>query len=140
MNSQSIEFDRIKEDSSLPKIVRKSFRIPVEDEKNIWIKINGTRYPLQDICINGAGITVTDGFSFNVGQDIFNCELNCFDKNVKQLNGRIVHISTGFGQGWKYGIEWKGLDKKTADILHAIVGLLKEQLLKNDHQDNDTSD
>ncbi len=132
MNSQSIEFDRIKEDSPLPKIVRRSFRVPVEDEKNIWILINNTRYPIQDMCLGGVSITVKDNLMFFVDQALLNCELNYFDMTIKKLNARIVHVSAALGQGWKYGLMWTELEKNISDQISVIVYELKKQLLGNE--------
>ncbi len=131
MNSPSIEFDRIKEDSPLLKTVRKSFRVPVQDTKNIRVLINDIRYPVQDICLDGIGITVKDSLAFFVDQPLLNCELYYFDISIKNLNGRIVHMSTDLGQNWKYGIQWTGLEKEASDRISAIVGKLKDQLLGN---------
>jgi hypothetical protein len=132
MNSQSIEFDRVKADSPLSKIVRKSFRIPVDDQKNIWIMINNTPYPVQDIGIGGLSITVKDDLTFFVGQNVINCELHYFDLSFQNLNGRIVHISAALSQDWKYGIQWEGLEKAVSDRILSIVCEMKEQLLKKD--------
>ncbi len=132
MNSQSIEFDRVKADSPLPKIVRKSFRIPVEDQKNIWIMINNTPYPVQDIALEGIAITAGSSLTFAVDQDLSNCELHYFDRSIKPLNGHIVHISAALGQNWKYGIQWEGLEKKVSDWILSIVCEMKSQFLKKD--------
>jgi len=137
MNSPSIEFDKIKEESPLPKIIRKSFRVPVEDKNNIWVLINDKKYPVQDICPDGIGITTEDSQTFLVDQRISNCELNYFDQSVKPLSGHIVHVSAALGQDWKYGIQWKDLEKKAADRILAIVCKLKEQLLGNDQESVD---
>jgi hypothetical protein len=137
MNSQSIEFDRVKADSPLPKMVRKSFRIPVEDQKNIWIMINNTPYPVQDIGIDGLSITVKDNLAFSVDQDIINCELHYFDLSLQNLNGRIVHISAAPGQDWKYGVQWEGLEKEISDRILAIVCEMKAQLLKKEQGPGD---
>ncbi|MCM2286601.1 MAG: hypothetical protein NDI81_17590 [Desulfobacula sp.] len=138
MNSQSIEFDRVKKDSPLPKIVRKSFRIPVEDQINIWIKINHTPYPVQDIGIDGLSIAVKDSLTFFVDQNVSNCELHYFDAALQNLNGRIVHISAAVGQDWKYGIQWEGLEKAVSDRILSIVCEMKAQLLKKDQDPVDT--
>ncbi|MFA5902778.1 MAG: hypothetical protein WC836_02500 [Desulfobacula sp.] len=137
MNSPSIEFDRIKEDSPLPKIVRKSFRVPVDDKQNIRVLINDKPYPLQDIGLDGIGITAKDNLAFFVDQPLSNCELTCFDVVVKNLNGRIVHVSAALDQDWKYGIQWKGLEKDKSDLISDIVHKLKEQLLANDKNSSD---
>ena len=132
MNSQSIEFDRVKADSPLPKMVRKSFRIPVEDQKNIWIMIHNTPYPVQDIGLEGIAITDGSCLTFAVDQVLSNCELYYFDRSIKPLNGHIVHISTALGQDWKYGIHWEGLEKKVSDRILSIVCEMKSQFLKKD--------
>ena len=129
MNSQSIEFNRIKEDSPLPGIVRKSFRIPVEDQNNIRLMINDIPYPVQDIGLEGIGITAGDSLTFVVDQALSNCEFHYFDRSIKSLNGRIVHLSAALGRDWKYGIQWESLGKEASEGIFSIVRELKEQLL-----------
>nr|NJM03009.1 hypothetical protein [Desulfobacula sp.] len=129
MNSQSIEFNRIKENLPLPETVRKSFRVPVEDRKNIRLMINDIPYPVQDIGLEGIGIAAGDSLAFVVDQALSNCELHYFDRSVKPLNGRIVHISVTPGLDWKYGIQWEGTGKEASEGILSIVREMKDQLL-----------
>lgn len=137
MNSSSIELDKIKEDTPIPKIIRTSFRVPVEDGKNIWVLIHNTRYAIQDICAGGISITVRDQSAFLIDQALLNCELNYFDIVIKNLNGRIVHISAALDQDWKYGIQWTDLKKDSSDRILSIVKELKEQVLGKDKNSPD---
>ncbi|MBU1340446.1 MAG: hypothetical protein KKE44_07900 [Proteobacteria bacterium] len=135
MNSQSIEFDKIKEDATLPEIVRKSFRVPIEDTKKVWVLIHNKKYLVQDICIGGIGIVLKDNSVFTIDQSIKKCELNIFDISVKNLDGRIVHLSSGPGKELKCGIQWLSMEKETIHQISKIVLTMKQQLL----QDNSSS-
>ncbi|MCP4670001.1 MAG: hypothetical protein GY857_01735, partial [Desulfobacula sp.] len=44
MNSQSIEFQKIKEDTDSRDIVRNSFRVPIENMDNIFLVANKIQY------------------------------------------------------------------------------------------------
>ena len=133
MNSQSIEFDKINEDSSLPEIVRKSFRVPVEDNENIWVVINAKRYSLLDISLGGIGIVLDDTSAFTVAQTLKNCELNIFDVSIKELNGRVVHLSSDFGTALHCGIEWIDMQEKRAGQISKIIETMKKKLLEDDN-------
>lgn len=133
MNSQSIEFDKINEDSSGPETVRKSFRVPVEDHENIWVVINTRRYSLQDISLEGIGIVLDDTSGFDIEQILNNCELNIFNVSIKELTGRVVHLSSEFGSALHCGIEWIDMKEKGTDEISKIIKTMKKQLLEDDN-------
>ncbi len=132
MNDQSIEFRKIKEDLTLPEIVRKSFRVPVKDSQNVRVTISNTQYPVLDICLDGIGIALEDSSAFAIDKILKNCELNIFDVTIKDLNGRIVHFSLTPAKDCHCGIQWVDMKQKTADKISKIVAKMKEQLLKDD--------
>lgn len=132
MNDQSIEFRKIKEDLTLPEIVRKSFRVPVKDSQNVRVAINNAQYPVLDICPDSIGIVLEDKSAFTIDQILKNCELNIFDLTIKDLNGRIVHFSLSPSKHWHCGIQWIDMKQKTADQISKIVAKMKEQLLRDD--------
>jgi hypothetical protein len=132
MNSQSIEFNEEKNDSSLPKIVRKSFRVPVGDDNNTSVQIYGKRYHITDISIDALGIAVKGNSDFSIDQVLKGCELTLFDITIKDLNGKVVHLTLTEQKVLLYGIQWENM--KESDIAHIskIVMEMKEQLLKDD--------
>ncbi|WP_041279398.1 hypothetical protein [Desulfobacula toluolica] len=132
MNDQSIEFGKIKDDSTLPEIVRKSFRVPVKDSQNVWVKIHNKKYPVLDICLDSIGIVLEDKSAFTIDQILKSCELNIFDLKIKDLNGRIVHFSLSPSKHWHCGIKWMDIKQKIADQISKIVAKMKEQVLKDD--------
>lgn len=133
MNSQSIEFDKINQESAIPKIIRKSFRVPIEDSKNVWVVIQGRQYPVKDICLDGIGIVLEEYSLFSIDQTIKNCELTIFNVSIKNLNGRVVHLSLNLGKELQCGIQWVDMEEKAADQISKIVLKMKEQLLKDDN-------
>lgn len=137
MNNPSIEFQNITDDPSLPKVVRKAFRVPIEETQTAWVLIDEQQYPVLDICLGGISIAIQDNLAFNVGQQLVQCELTLFDASIKGLNGRVVHFSSNREQEWKYGIQWMDINKETASLLSTIISRMKEQLLKQDNNSLD---
>ncbi len=130
MNSQSIEFQKIKEDTDSPEIVRHSFRIPVEEMEKIFLVIDKIQYTVFDISPGGIGISPEDNTAFAVDEIIENCELHIFDDLFENLKARIVHCSLGIEMTLQCGIQWIDLDRQSADQLNKIVLTMKDQLLK----------
>ncbi len=132
MNNQSIEFDKVNEDPSLPKIIRKSFRVPIEDDENAWAVINAKRYPIRNISLEGVGIVLDDTSVFSIEQTFTHCELNIFNASIKELNGRVVHLSSDLGKVLQCGIEWIDLEEQLTDEILTIVQNMKDKLLNDD--------
>ena len=131
MNDESIDFQKIMENTTLPEIVRKSFRVPVEDTENAWVVINEIRYPVLDICLDGIGIVLEDNSVFTIEQTLINCELNIDGESIKDLNGKVVHFFSRRKNEWQCGIQWIAMEKRTADQISEIVSKKKEQLLND---------
>jgi c-di-GMP-binding flagellar brake protein YcgR len=134
MNSQPTAFDTVNKNSQLYKIVRKSFRVPVDDSDKVWVKIDNIQYPVQDICLGGVGITLENPTEFSIAQTIMNCELNIAGMSISGLKGRVIHFSLNSGKDWQCGIQWIDMDKESAKKLSDIVSELKNNLLNDDHQ------
>jgi len=131
MNDQSIEFQKIKEDLTLPKIVRKSFRVPVESDENIWVVINKKQYDVLDICSDGISVTLKSDSLFTVGQSLLDCELNINNQLFTGLSGRIVRF-TSTGRILQYAIQWTGMEEKVGKNIFELISNMKENLLKDD--------
>ncbi|MFH2093891.1 MAG: hypothetical protein ABIJ31_16145 [Pseudomonadota bacterium] len=134
MNSQPNMFDKVSKDPLLYKIVRQSFRVPVDDPGIAWVKIENIQYPVCDICLDGIGITLEPPSIFSVSQMIMDCELKIADQHITGLNGRVVHFSLNSGRDWQCGIQWIALRKEVARQMADIVSMLKDDLFKNDYQ------
>ena len=132
MSDQTIEFQKTKENIPLPEIVRKSFRIPIEDKENGWVVINGNRYPVLDICLDGIGIALENDSVFTIEQKLLNCELTIFNELIKNLNGQIVHLTSDQDKNLQCGIQWVDMDETAIDQISQIVSNMKQQLLKED--------
>ncbi len=134
MNSQPIAFDKTSKDSLLYKIVRKSFRIPLKDPDIVWVNIEGSKYPIRDICLDGIGITLENPSAFTISQIIKDCELHIGDKTITGLNGRVVHFSLNSGKDWQCGIQWISIADESEKKMTDIVSQLKKEFLNDDHQ------
>ncbi|MCK5684945.1 PilZ domain-containing protein [bacterium] len=128
MNSQSIEFQKIKNDVVVNESIRDSFRIPVEEIHNSIIVINEIQYSVFDISPGGIGFGLKDNSQFSIDEIIENCELNIFDQSFKNLKVKIVHFSKGTTMPLQCGIKWVDLDNQTSDQLNKIVLKMKDQL------------
>ncbi len=138
MNDQSIDFQKIIEDVTSPEIVRKSFRVPINDadRENVWVVIDEKRYTVCNVSPGGISISLKDNSIFTIDQALLNCELNIFNQSVKDLNGKIIQFSSTRKKDWQCGIQWIDLKKETADQILKIVIKMKEQLLKDDQPRN----
>jgi c-di-GMP-binding flagellar brake protein YcgR len=132
MSDQSIEFQKTKENIPLPEIVRKSFRIPIEDKESVWVVINKKRYQVLDICLGGIGIALEKKSQFTSEQTLSDCELTIFDVSIKNLNAQIVHLTSDKDENLQCGVQWIDLEKGVIDQISEIVLKMKEQLLKED--------
>lgn len=133
MSNQPNEVDKAKQDPFLHKIVRSSFRIPIEDSQDIWVKIDNKKYPVKDICLEGIGIVFEDPKDFQVSATKMDCELQLYDTHVTGLHGRIIHFSLNSGQDWQCGIQWIKLEKESAKQIFDAVRKLKIELLKGNN-------
>jgi hypothetical protein len=130
MNSQSIEFQTIKEDINLSETIRTAFRVPVGEVQNVFLVINKIQYSVADISPGGFGICLEDNSMFSVGEIIDNCELHIFDQKFENLKIKIVHFSTGTIMPLQCGIQLVDFKKQSYDQLNKIILKMKDQLLK----------
>ena len=130
MNSQSIEFQKIKDDKGSSEIVRSSFRVPTQEMGNISLMINKLQYKVLDISPGGVAIGLEDNSVFTIDEIIDNCELCILDHVFTDLKARIVHSSLGIEMSLQCGIQWIDLDMQCLDQLNQIILKMKSQLLK----------
>jgi len=133
MNSQPDSQDKTHNDPLLNKIVRNSFRVPVDDADDMWVLIDGTRYPIRDICLDGIGIITEDPSAFTVAQIFMDCELNLAGELITGLNGRVIHFSLNSGKDWQSGIQWIAMTDDARKKITDIVTELKQEFLIDDH-------
>ncbi len=129
MNDQSLEFQNINDDSTHPRIVRKSFRIPVESTQDIWVEIDSEKYGIVDIGEGGISIAFKANSQFQLDQRLNNCRLYLEGEVIQNLNGVIVHFSSDPENGWQYGIRWVDPETESMGRLLDIIKKLKVNLL-----------
>ncbi len=130
MNSQSIEFQKIKDDKDSSEIVRNSFRVPIQEMGNISLIINKIQYKVLDISPGGVAISLEDNSVFTIDEIIENCELCILDHVFTDLKARVVHSSLGIEMSLQCGIQWIDIDRQCLDQLKQIILKMKSQLLK----------
>ncbi len=132
MNKQSIEFGKSKEDAELPDVVRKSFRVPVEDVQKVWAMIRNKKHAVLDVCFDGVRIAIENKAAFTIDEALSDCELKLFNVSIEGLNGKVVHISSADKKEWQCGIHWIDMQEDKARQILEIVSKMKKQLLKDD--------
>ncbi len=130
MNSQSIEFQKIKDEKGSSEIVRSSFRVPTQEMGNISLTINKIEYKVLDISPGGVAIGLEDNSVFTIDEIIDNCELCILDHVFTNLKARVVHSSLGIEMSLQCGIQWIDIDRQCLDQLNQIILKMKSQLLK----------
>jgi len=135
--NQSIEFDNAETDPNLPEIVRKNFRVPVENAQDVWVKIQDGRYDILDISPGGIRIPVEEQNRFVNGQVLPMCELHLFGLCLEHLTGRVIHVSPGDKHLWHCGIEWTGIDTDKTGRLVTVLSEMKNRLLEHGHIEGD---
>lgn len=134
MNSQPINLEEVEKDPLLHKVVRQSFRIPITDSENFWVRIGETQYPIQDVCMDGIGITLEDPSNFTISQVFMDCEIGIKNEIISGLNGRVIHFSLNAGKDWQCGIQWINISKEAEQKLADVVSNLKKEFLTEDDQ------
>jgi len=130
MNSQSIEFQKIEDEKGSSKIVRNSFRVPIQEMEKISLKINKIEYKVLDISPGGVAISLEDNSVFTIDEIIDNCELCILDHVFTDLKARVVHSSLGMEMSLQCGIQWIDMDRQCLGQLNQIILKMKSQLLK----------
>lgn len=139
MNEQSIEFGNL-EDPLSPKIIRKSFRIPVEASDDVTILIKGVSYKVADISLDGISFYLEAESDFTIEEVLSKCELSIRGGVIKHLEGMIVHYSSEDGKKGKYGIKWMGLKATVLKQIETIFSVIKKEYLSKSASDPDSSE
>ncbi len=137
MNEQSIEFQHM-EDPLSPKIMRKSFRIPVEPSDSMEVILEKSSYKILDISIDGISFMIDDGPVFAVDQSVSNCELKLGETVIQGLTGAIVHFSQNPGEeaGGSYGLKWIEPAPDQLKAISDIFSEIKKDYLSKTHSDD----
>lgn len=130
MNSKSIKFQKITEETNSLEMTRNIFRIPTEAMGKIFLVIRGSKYKVVDISQGGIGISLEDNSVFTINETVENCELHIFEHLLKNLKGRIIHVTSEETKPKHCGIQWADLDKQSLNQLSEITLKMKDKLLK----------
>ena len=129
-NKESANSKEMQHGSPLSAVVRESFRIPVKEEGNFSVVLDGMHYSLTDIGVRGVCINLNSSDVFSSGQRLSGCELHFPDQEIKELDALVVHCSPGRKGSWLYGIEWQNLSSDTKNRINSIVNSLKNQIFE----------
>lgn len=134
-NTESIEFQDIQKDSKQVDIVRKSFRVPIQEDDDINVIIAGVSYRVIDISISGVGIVRQDMNTLSVSQVYTNCELHYPEGVIKELTAKIIHFTSSIDKAWLNGLTWIDVTKDAQKKINALVEKRKNDLLQSDDID-----
>lgn len=130
-NTESIEFQNISSTDTQQDIVRKSFRIPVAQDLDITVTIDGKSYPVVDISGSGISITTSQETLFPLDRELTNCRLDIDGTVLEKLSGKIIHFSSQPNNQWVSGLKWVSLSRDQEQVLKKKVEELKLKLLSN---------
>lgn len=109
-------------------IIRHVFRLPIDDQDNVSIIINGATFEVINIGANGVGLLVDSDVPLAEGQTLPVIELR-LENELLSLKGRVVHISPREFQ-MICGIEFVKTSKKNTDKILQFLRLHRETLFK----------
>lgn len=115
----------------LQEIKRKYFRISVEGNEDISIKVNDAVYDVIDVGDHGIGIRLTSEDIFFSVDDELPIELK-IKGVVHKLQGKVVHISPSGPEEFLCGIDLINLDKESKDELMGYLQACREKVFKED--------
>ena len=115
----------------LQEIMRKYFRISVNGNDAVSIKINNVPYEVIDVGDHGIGIRLSPEDIFVAVEDELPIELK-IEGLVHNLQGKVVHISPEGPEEFLCGIEFTNIDKKTKTKLMEYLQSCREKIFKEE--------
>jgi hypothetical protein len=109
-------------------ITRHVFRIPVSENDNISVTIDGQQYKVVNIGSNGVSILLTED-SFVVDQFLNSIQLDLGNETFN-LSGKIVHISTRDYQLIS-GIEFTSMGDDITNKFYSFLQKNRKDLFSN---------
>ena len=101
--SNGIEFEVWTTDEKELQISRKSFRAPMGDSSEVWLRINDQLFEIVNMTPSGIGIHLKDSGFFKVDQIIDTIILH-LEGTILKFKGKVSHISPMDPDGFLYGI------------------------------------
>lgn len=115
----------------LHKIKRKNFRISVEGNEAVSIKINNVPYDVIDLNDGGIGIRLSTEDIFVAVGDEFPLELK-IQNVVQTLQGKVVHISSSGSEEFLCGIQFITIDAKMKTKLLEFLEACRKKTFKEE--------
>ncbi len=115
----------------LQEIMRKYFRIEVNGNDDISIKINDAKYEVIDVGDNGIGIKLNPEDVFVAVEDVLPVELR-IEGMIHNLQGKVVHISPSGPEESLCGIEFINIDKESKEKLMKYLQNSRENIFKEE--------
>ena len=107
-------------------IIRKVFRLPIFDDDDVSISIDGNSFEIINIGTGGIGILIDKEVTFSTDQQLDNIELNLEGRKLV-LQGRVVHISPREFQ-LICGIEFVNMNEEHDEKIVTFLRKNKEHL------------
>lgn len=114
-----------------PSKVRKSFRVPVSSQDDIYVMLDDKSYRVFNLSPEGLNIANSDHSPFTIGELIQNCNLILSDCHIHNLTARIIHCSCGKDGNWNNGIQWVDLADEDLKQISATVSRIRQRLLQD---------
>ncbi len=117
-------------DQDLRKVFRQSFRVPIDENDDVTVRINNQRFNVINISAQGIGIHLKAAEIFCVGDILDAIELNLNGEKLG-LKGKVCHITPHSPGHYLCGMEFLDMDEsveqKLRDFIHGYQAKLFNQ-------------
>jgi len=125
----SLELEELTDSARLTDVVRSSFRIPVDGKKKFYLLMENRQFFLSDISITGLGFFTASTDLFSLGDILSRCEVRLEEMRIKDLKGRIAHLTPYRDEELICGVQWIDLPRDAEKMLTSFFLEFKKNLL-----------
>ncbi len=131
MENESILFQPISGENEALPAVRKTFRVPVAENDDVQVVLEGKIYSVLNISLGGISIVCDDIPDVECGHVRGGWELRLGQIRLQDLSARVIHCGSMASGQLLCGLQWVDLGEKEMNIINDAVARLKVSALGN---------
>ncbi|MEJ5348829.1 MAG: PilZ domain-containing protein [Desulfosoma sp.] len=110
-------------------VVRKTFRVPVNEQTPVSLFIQGVSFRVANISEGGVGFLADSGNLAQIGQGLDSVELRFGDRHL-QAYGTVRHVTPLEGSGFLYGLSLELKNDADRDFMVDFVQKARERFFE----------